>query len=149
MLLFFAYGVSTDPERMKAEMGGFLSYQSATLPDHGCTFTYNAEYDGGATTLIKSAGEAALGVVYQIEPSQLALFEQVDEEYALHRLQVQVASGLVEAYVLLPREEETLTLPTERYLQRVEHGLCQHHSSDEVKRYLQRGIERVLNSKEH
>ncbi|ARU62060.1 hypothetical protein CBW65_14375 [Tumebacillus avium] len=149
MPLFFAYGISTDPERMQAEMGGYKSYQAAVLPDHACTFTYNPEYNGGATTLIPSDGDEALGVVYEIEENQLALFEEVDEEYALHQMQVKAGGELLTAYVLLPREEETLTLPAPDYLERVRKGLLVHHSVDEVEAYLQAGIERVNKSDRH
>jgi hypothetical protein len=149
MPLFFAYGVSTDPERMKEEMGGFLSYRKATLPDHACTFTYNPEYEGGATTLIPCPGEEALGVVYEIEEAQLALLEQVDEEYALHKIQVKADGVRVEAYALLPREEEAQALPTEKYLARVRKGLTMHHDADVVERYLQAGVRRVQESNEH
>ncbi|TCP53350.1 gamma-glutamyl AIG2-like cyclotransferase [Tumebacillus sp. BK434] len=149
MPLFFAYGVSTDPERMQEEMGGYKSYQTATLPGHACTFTYNPEYDGGATTLLPSPGDEALGAVYVIEESQLALLEEVDDEYELHTLQVRAGGELVDAYVLLPREEETLTLPSPKYLERVRKGLSVHHPAEQVEAYLQAGIDRVNNSDRH
>ncbi|ASS76062.1 hypothetical protein CIG75_14595 [Tumebacillus algifaecis] len=149
MAYFFAYGVSTDPERMQQEMGGYKSYQKAVLPDHACTFTYNPDYDGGATTLVQSQGDEALGVIYEIEESQLALFAEVDAEYALHKMQVQAGGELIEAYVLLPIEEETLTLPVSNYLERVRKGLMVHHAVEDVERYLQAGLARVTSSDRH
>ncbi len=141
---FFSYGLSTDLEHMKSDVGRWECYQRATLPDHVYSFTgYHPEFQGGTSTLVPMRGGMAIGVAYLLGDDQLNELVDRGHGYVLTQNRVRAKGEELEAFTLQPRELAPAQAPSDGYLARVRRGLSQHYPAQVVQLYLARALKRA------
>jgi mannose-6-phosphate isomerase-like protein (cupin superfamily) len=141
---FFSYGLSTDLEQMKADVGRWDGYQRASLPEHVYSFTgYHPDFQGGTSTLVPMRVGTILGVAYLLDDSQLESLVERGHGYVLEQNRIQVRGEAIDAFTLQPREIGPATPPSARYLERIRHGLSQHYPAQVVQLYLARALKRA------
>lgn len=140
----FAYGPSTDLERMTREIGGWTEFHTATLDGYVYTFAgVHPTFGGGASNLRPLPGGCVLGIAYLVEERRLKGILEDTRHRALHTHSVVVDGKRVEAFALHLKGEHSLTPPSEQYLESVRIGLCQHYPEEIVDLYLERAVERT------
>jgi mannose-6-phosphate isomerase-like protein (cupin superfamily) len=141
---FFSYGLSTDPEQMRAEVGTWHCDEKSQLPDHAYMFTGDhPEFGGGgSSTIVPLLGAEVLGLAYQIDQDQLETLIAKGHGYELRRHRIRLPREEVDAVTLEPPEIAEPQPPSDSYLERVRFGLCQHYDAEIVARYLDRAVAR-------
>lgn len=142
---FFSYGLNTDLEQMKADVGRWECYQRASLPDHVYSFTgYHPEFQGGTSTLVPMRGGTVLGVAYLLDDSQLKAVVDRGHGYVLAQHRVKAGGEELTAFALTPREIAAAQPPSDAYLARVRRGLSQHYPAEVARLYLARAVKRAM-----
>lgn len=142
---FFAYGISTDPEQMRQDVGGWETFKAASLPDHIYTFTgYHHEFGGATSTIVPAAGGVILGVAYLVSKEALQVLEKAGHGYVLSENRVLVDGTMVPAFTLQPTTVAPGGKPAPSYLDRVKKGLSQHYPPDLIDLYLKRAYKRAV-----
>ena len=142
---FFSYGLGTNVERTKKDVGSFERYQTGTLNGFVYTFTGNhPEFDGGGTsTLIPVRGGVVLGVAYEVSDGQLSSLVENGHGYELRENRAVLDGAETPVYTLQPREIKQPNRPSDRYLSMIREGLTQHYQPPLVELYLGRALKRT------
>jgi mannose-6-phosphate isomerase-like protein (cupin superfamily) len=144
MQWFFSYGLGTDVEQTRAEVGVLARHGAATLPDYIYTFTgHHPEFDCATSTLVPVRGGLVLGVAYELTDSQIDDVVTHGHGYALRQNLARFEDRDIAVVTLQPTEIGPPGLPSAEYLGRVRRGLRQHYPHALVEAYLQRALARA------
>jgi mannose-6-phosphate isomerase-like protein (cupin superfamily) len=139
----FAYGPTTEPERMRTAVGGFERAEKATLEDHAYLFSGDhPDLGGGTSTLIAMPGASVLGVAYLVDAARVDAFAARSNRHKLRRRRVHLPSAEVDAVALESAPGREPQPPADEYLDWVWEGLRQHYDPEIVARYLKRAVKR-------
>ncbi|MDA2383265.1 cupin domain-containing protein [Bacillus cereus] len=143
---FFAYGISTNPEQMVKDIGGYKNYKKAVLENYIYTFTgYHEDFRGGTSTIIPQQGGGVYGVAYQIETEQIDDLIKNGHGYILKENIAKIDNGSMPVYTLQLENHAPLAIPSKEYLEIVKNGLLKNYKEDFVDLYLGRALKRVQN----
>jgi mannose-6-phosphate isomerase-like protein (cupin superfamily) len=141
---FFAYGLGTDPEQMRADIGEWSACLPATLADHVYTFTgYHPDFDGPTSTLLPMPGGVVLGAAYEIDERRLEEVRAHGHGYVMRENEATVQGERRPVLTLQPQEIGAPGTPSDEYLARVRRGLLHHHPAAAVGMYLDRALRRA------
>lgn len=141
---FFSYGIGTDLEQTKLDLGHWQRHQASSLKDHVYTFTgYHPDFKGATSTILPCKGGIVLGVAYLIEDQQVQDLVEHGHGYVLKTNQAMIGDEEVPVLTLQPAEIGAPDAPSEDYVQRVRNGLNQHYGSELVEVYLSRALKRA------
>ncbi|SDX49042.1 Cupin domain-containing protein [Marininema mesophilum] len=144
----FTYGISTDTNEMKRDIGEFHSYVCATLRDYIYAFTGEHPEFGnkGTSTILPLTGGHVLGVAYQVNQNKLEDLVTNGHGYEFKKNTATIEGKEVEVFTLQPKEIKQLNPPTDEYLKMVESGLKSHYHEEIVDLYLSRALKRTVES---
>jgi len=141
MQWFFSYGLGTDVEQTRAEVGSLARYGAATLGDHIYTFTgHHPEFDCATSTLVPVPGGTVLGVAYELTDAQIDDVVTHGHGYVLRHNLARFEGGDIPVVTLQPTEIGPRGQPSADYLGRVRQGLRQHYPDAVVEAYLERAL---------
>jgi mannose-6-phosphate isomerase-like protein (cupin superfamily) len=140
----FSYGLGTDPEQMRADVGSWRRMVPATLPDHVYTFTgFHPDFDGATSTLVPLPGGVVLGVAYEVDDGKLDELREHGHGYVLRRNLARIDGDEVSVYTLQPETLAEPGRPSDEYVGRVRRGLERHYPREAVEMYLARALRRA------
>ncbi|SMO66873.1 cupin domain-containing protein [Melghirimyces algeriensis] len=141
----FAYGISTDPDQMKRDLGDVDGMVRATLTDYIYTFTgEHPDFDdGGTSTLVPLKGGQVLGVAYQVSENRLEDLVKNGHGYVLKQNRALIEGVERKVYTLEPQIIQPYNLPSADYIRRVRKGLNKHYPEKMVDLYLRRALKRT------
>lgn len=147
---FLSYGLGTDLERTRADIGSWERHLPVILPDHVYTFAgRHPDFDGaGTSTLFPAPGGMVLGVAYLVSEPQLEQLVEKGHGYQLRATRAPVDGREETVYTLQPETPGEPNPPAERYLAMVRKGLEQHYPVEVVEMYLARALKRAAGSPE-
>lgn len=128
--LYFAYGSNLDPLQMPARCPSARFVCVASLADHRpCYPIACPDWGGGVLALEPAAGEAAEGVVYELDEADLAPLDEYenvaggDYERRLVTLERHDRAGTLDAWTYFAlRSDASHCPPSRRYLEAVLRG---------------------------
>lgn len=142
---FFAYGISTDPEQMKKDVGTWISYTKATLQDYVYTFTgeHPDFFNQGTSTIIPMPGGTVLGVAYQLEESKISDLVKNGHGYVVRECTANIDGKAMPVLTLQPKTIARRNSPAPQYVSMVRNGLIKHYPEKVVDLYLNRALKRA------
>jgi mannose-6-phosphate isomerase-like protein (cupin superfamily) len=142
---FFSYGLGTDSERTRKDIGGWSQCRRAKLRDHVYTFTGDhPHYKCATSTLIPFSGGEVLGVAYEITDSQFDSLAEREKPYLPKHHKIVLENGEeVPAYTIEPEAVGVRGRPSENYLAMIRQGLSEHYPAELVQVYLKRALVRA------
>jgi gamma-glutamylcyclotransferase len=88
--LYFAYGSNLDAEQMRARCPTARGLGRARLAGHHLAFShYSTRWGGGAADVVRDAGAAVWGVVYEMGPEDFARLDRFESGYERVGLEVE------------------------------------------------------------
>ena len=126
-VLYFAYGSNLLPEQMRERCPGSRPRFTASLSGYHLAFRGNSSRwgQGGTATLISAAGSQAPGMVYELEPGDVAALHGFEGHPTVYRdvaVKVRDREGLEHAaYTYLKNKDGEVNPPSMRYFHQIWH----------------------------
>lgn len=149
-IFVFAYGSNLDSERMKARAPSAVAVGVSELPQHALRFHKRSAKDGTGKAnafLTDSAADRVEGVIYQIDPAELAELDRVEGRGYERRLmpfsvrtkdQISIYEAWI--YVAQPSYIDDSLAPARWYVRHVLEGAKEHGLSSELVAWLESRI---------
>ncbi len=119
-MLYFAYGSNLDPGQMASRCPSARGLFRACLPDHRLDFTYfSTRWAGGSADVVQHFGDRVWGILYELDPDELARLDRFEGGYQRVFLLVQDAQERSRRVISYDVPVKRSFRPTSPYIQKM------------------------------